>query len=766
MLTNHVCRVESPTGPWIIEDTDKRICGKAMCILCREKNKTNEPEYDNICFYHNPSCTQFCYENEKQSEMRKENDMVDSNDSILVDNESLSTFIPDYIEVQCCIEAMEYVFDSFSNESYTGYRLLNHRVNKQKIDSSVTTEEMRKKRNEKRKQWKSLLNDAMTRTIIRKKRKASSLDDTNIAVSLFGTSSNDSHSLSSQINKRKRLHRRAPLLPLQSQATNDLNRQMFKQKKDSQRKFSFRCSFKGCNNNNLTQNKSFSRVPSPQNKPLPDIDSSGHRELKTYFKKKLHHSLFLKAMGLKENDWNDSGLRICSDHEIKKNVKHSKKIMRKGKQHKYDFTFDLPNEVGIGHKKNVTASRKDTAYERRMIRQWDMRKEELKKKPEHGEEAVGRIVELEQLVQMLAESPSSKFTNATVNNRFGISQSPDLRENKQTRKFRSQINEKNENKEDKSEINTPTIKPMSMSDVITKNRTGFASEGEMLAFICVVCNGNIEKIKATQSSTLTWYEEWLLYFEVVWGRTFTSLDKLFLERFGLGCKMTMNKIIDTKAKLVLECRKSWPTYVSMSEDEKLRKKKWNEKYKNKRIVMWDDTNIPFTYKPSSALNQRITYSAYYGMNCAKGGVFLQLCGWLGVEELWVGAVSDSMYMDQTSILKDQHNFAQNDLINNKYIPFSNILDKGYRITRICWREGEQECIQPCFASSDRKFTSSEMLVSATVAADRSGNERAVKICKGSAYLKRGLKPSGCPKRLNNVWMAWSFQANFMYDSVL
>ncbi len=127
-------------------------------------------------------------------------------------------------------------------------------------------------------------------------------------------------------------------------------------------------------------NKSFSRVPSPQNKPLPDIDSSGHRELKTYFKKKLHHSLFLKAMGLKENDWNDNGLRICSDHEIKKNVKHSKKIMLKGKQHKYDFTFDLPNEVGIGHKKNVTASRKDTAYERRMIGQWDMRKEDLRKK--------------------------------------------------------------------------------------------------------------------------------------------------------------------------------------------------------------------------------------------------------------------------------------------------------------------------------------------------------------------------------------------------
>ena len=71
------------------------------------------------------------------------------------------------------------------------------------------------------------------------------------------------------------------------------------------------------------------------------------------------------------------------------------------------------------------------------------------------------------------------------------------------------------------------MKPMSICDVIMKNKTEFASEGEMLAFICVVCNGNIEKIKATQLSTLTLYEEWLLFFEVVWGRTFTSFDKHF-----------------------------------------------------------------------------------------------------------------------------------------------------------------------------------------------------------------------------------------------
>ena len=127
---------------------------------------------------------------------------------------------------------------------------------------------------------------------------------------------------------------------------------------------------------------------------------------------------------------------------------------------------------------------------------------------------------------------------------------------------------------------------------------------------------------------------------------------------------------------------------------------------------------------------------------------------------------DSPYSEHTPILKRQNEFAKIDTIDGVVLPFTLILDKGYRIVRIAWREGEQVCLQPTFKSSDRKFSCDEMLISASVAADRSGNERAVKRCKESAMLKRGLKPNGCPKRLNNVWLAWSFQTNFMYNSVL
>ena len=116
--------------------------------------------------------------------------------------------------------------------------------------------------------------------------------------------------------------------------------------------------------------------------------------------------------------------------------------------------------------------------------------------------------------------------------------------------------------------------------------------------------------------------------------------------------------------------------------------------------MWDGTNIPFQFKPSGAKNQRLAYSSYYGMNCTKGGVFLQLCGWMGVRQLWVRGTSDSHYMENTDILKRQEAFARIDLVGGKYLPFSLILDKRYRIIALAWRIGRQLCYQPIFASSD------------------------------------------------------------------
>jgi len=177
-------------------------------------------------------------------------------------------------------------------------------------------------------------------------------------------------------------------------------------------------------------------------------------------------------------------------------------------------------------------------------------------------------------------------------------------------------------------------------------------------------------------------------------------------------------------------------------------------------------NINFSFKPSGAYEQRITYSPYYASNCSKAGVHIQLGGYMGGEELWVGAITDSQYQDETKIFDKQHQFASTfDRVNNKLVPFVNIVDKGYRINLPAWRAGRQTVLQPIFSKSDRMFTGTETAVSGSIASDRSGNERAVKYSKISSVLKRGLQQQGSPAMMADIWLAWTFQVNFMFERV-
>ena len=133
---------------------------------------------------------------------------------------------------------------------------------------------------------------------------------------------------------------------------------------------------------------------------------------------------------------------------------------------------------------------------------------------------------------------------------------------------------------------------------------------------------------------------------------------------------------------------------------------WNDRYGNHRVVRWDNTNIHIG-KPSDARKQRATFSNYFGENCTKGGVFLQLCGWMGVHELWSGGVSDTEYLNKSGILKFQRKFTEDDLVEGEMIPFLNELDKCYRCSVASRRAGCQLTLQPDFASLDRKFKITE-----------------------------------------------------------
>jgi len=99
------------------------------------------------------------------------------------------------------------------------------------------------------------------------------------------------------------------------------------------------------------------------------------------------------------------------------------------------------------------------------------------------------------------------------------------------------------------------------------------------------------------------------------------------------------------------------------------------------VFFWDVTNIPACQFSDLDLN-RITYTNYYNSNCFKGGVGVQLCGWILVAPLWTGAVSDTDYNKRAGYLRDQDEFAQKDLVNVDgtltVFVFTNIYDKGLR----------------------------------------------------------------------------------------
>ena len=121
---------------------------------------------------------------------------------------------------------------------------------------------------------------------------------------------------------------------------------------------------------------------------------------------------------------------------------------------------------------------------------------------------------------------------------------------------------------------TPTVLPKQLSKQKIKRRTGFKSETAMLKYIMIVCIGNI-KIMTTTESHLTWFQEWMCFFEIMWGKTHTRVEDL-TGKYWVEKNKTFYTIINAKLDVVLSCWKSWPTYASFEEDATLCKEKWDK----------------------------------------------------------------------------------------------------------------------------------------------------------------------------------------------
>lgn len=305
------------------------------------------------------------------------------------------------------------------------------------------------------------------------------------------------------------------------------------------------------------------------------------------------------------------------------------------------------------------------------------------------------------------------------------------------------------------------MRNLNISSAEVKRRTGFKTKTHMFMFISSVCNGDMSEMVST-TSHLKWFDEWFLYFETMWGRTLTRWEDVASEYELTNHNET--KVFEHKLQKVLRCRNSWPKCMRHHEDVLMRSDKWKGIVgDDERVVQHDGTCIRLMYKPSTPDNQRLTWAKYYAGNVAKASVFVQLGGWMGGDHCGMGSISDSNHVLKNKILETQEKFQNEDRVGEHILPFTIFLDRGYHLNLQAYRCGGQIVRQPSFLKGNRRFYGREMLRSASVANIRSGNERAVRKAKLAGFIRKGLRAGESPRRLDDAFLAWTFQCNFMYQ---
>jgi hypothetical protein len=411
---------------------------------------------------------------------------------------------PMYRHILHCIETIEDEFDRYHPiESFIGHQLLHLRAKEIGID----VVEEQKAKSEMQKTWRSLLKETKQLRQQHDRKKDVTSDTNDIITNIIEEP--DQSKNASRINEYvstsipSNNHCQLPLQSLNTLCHNQIL--LNKQENDRYHTYSCCCALYGCNNTNIQPNIKMTRVPQPQIKPKPDHIKFNKQLIECYYKKKFHHIKFLKSIGRKNRDWTKE-MRICNNHETIK-VSYSKKYKHKNHEIKLDFVFDAPVNDGMSLKKDKKAEWKDTAYGHSIIQQWDKRKRDLTLLPGHGEGAAEKIVELAKLVQNMSEEDSSSSLNYSISTYFGVAQSPDVRLFKQTRKSKSEVlHIKKKKKEDVFSDSMNKLKaevvPMGISDAMIKNRTGFSTQTDLLAYIVIVCNGDLKKIRKTIQDNL------------------------------------------------------------------------------------------------------------------------------------------------------------------------------------------------------------------------------------------------------------------------
>ena len=91
------------------------------------------------------------------------------------------------------------------------------------------------------------------------------------------------------------------------------------------------------------------------------------------------------------------------------------------------------------------------------------------------------------------------------------------------------------------------MRDITMEDKQIERLTGMKSKSDFFAMIVVICNRDERTIRGNSVQNLTWFEEWVLFFETLWGRVYQRWEDVAAE-YGLSNNYE-TKIFDEKLRL-------------------------------------------------------------------------------------------------------------------------------------------------------------------------------------------------------------------------
>ena len=196
---------------------------------------------------------------------------------------------------------------------------------------------------------------------------------------------------------------------------------------------------------------------------------------------------------------------------------------------KIKFEYDVPASHGIGstlHIHKPSMKRKRTARERKFVSDWNGHKSGLKDKAgeKHANDWNDFSVSYQQLIELQSPPKNQMPVSTDQYNPFLSPLGIRTQSYKKKRGFKRCATYQTRKKSsfDYNHL-CPTVVPNSLSKRQIKRRTGFKCETAMLKYMMVVCNGSFKIMTQTQSS-LTWFEDWMIFFEMMWGKTHTRVE--------------------------------------------------------------------------------------------------------------------------------------------------------------------------------------------------------------------------------------------------